>query len=210
MASWIDDFEGNKLNPKWVATRISLGAQNDGVWTREIKDSKLYYRGVSGGTEGSYWGELLSLPVNALGDIIIECSCRQKLTTAWNHSRFGPAGVNFTTAHAGQVSYGPCILTGAGTNNLFGGFIAGVPTNFPGFPSKNFITKGTDDIFLTRLIRKNGYLFIYINGTFVGQGAYAAAITNVNIYSGWFQVANPTGQERWVDWIKVWPSSVVL
>ena len=205
ISAWIDDFESNKLDRRWVATRLSQGGQNNGVWTREVKDSKVYWVGVSVGTENGWWGEKISLPVNATGDIIIEASMRQKGNAAINAT----IGVGFNFA---LLSYYPrygCALfmPGAGANYKEG-FNAGTATTFPGFPSKSSQPASSDIISNVRVIRKNGYVFLYMDGLFVGSYAYAPAITTVDIMAAWY-IAEVSSQ-KWVDWIKVWPSSVVL
>ena len=204
--AWIDDFEGNRLSKKWVATRLSMGGQNDGVWTREVKNSKIYWIPTSSGTETGYFGEWLSLPVNAIGDIIVDMVARGRGTAGVPNGFIG-VGVNQTALT--RVRYGvqmnfPAAVTPAiyATNNA--AFVY-----WPGFPSRFAQYYSTSDaIAKFRVVRKNGYLFLYINNIFAGQYAYAPAITTVDIYSTW-----QTGQlaeEHWVDYIKVTPESVVL
>ena len=205
MASWIDDFEGNKLNPKWVATRLSTGGQNNGVWTREVKDSKIYWNGVNVGTETGFWGETLSLPVNATGDIIVEALIRQK-RTAGTTTVFG-VGVNQSIITAETLNGVEIIWPGIGANWMYGRR-TGATTTWPGMPSKTYQAFGQDDIKRIRIVRKNGVLFLYGDSQFVGQGTYAPTITTVDISANWYQAQ--TGAEKWVDYIKVWPSSVVL
>ena len=204
---WCDDFEGNKLNPKWVSSRFSQGGQNDGVWSRDIKDSKLHWIGTGGGTETIFWGEYLSIPVNAPGDIIIEALVRQKNISA----SFGGLGVGFNQAVlTAETRYG-CSLNIAGgvasvdrkgKNNT-------VDTPFPGFPSRNKVTMATSDLLTKfRIVRKNGYVFIYQNELFVGQYSYAPVITSIDMNAIW--LTNQIGTDKFIDWIKITPSSVVL
>jgi hypothetical protein len=202
--AWIDDFEGNKLSRKWVATRYSQGGQNDGQWLREVKDSKLYWSLVNGNTEGGYWGNVISLPVNAVGDIIIEAMVRRKHTPQFG---FIQIGVNNPSPPVNNnVRYGVA-LAGAGqqvsgTNNY------GL-TAFPGFPAKNnILLNQTDSLSKMRIVRKNGYLFLYDYGIYVGSYAYNVTIQSVDIFVGWF-MNNPVS-DYWVNYVKVWPESVVL
>ena len=202
MASWIDDFEGNKLSSKWVPTRYSQGGQNDGVWRREIKDSKVYWVAVSQGTEGNRWGEILTLPVNAPGDIIIEAPIRCK-----NAANYGQMGIGVNHAlYPSWERYGVTTYN-EGIRYVFGSNV-GTWTSFPGFPSKTYMGTypTTDYSSIFKVKRKNGYIFLYADEKYLGSYAYAPTITTVDIIAWW----NAIGVEHWIDWIKVTPSSVVL
>jgi len=202
---WCDDFEGNKLNPKWVATRYSQGGQNNGVWTRDIKDSKIYWKPTSGGTETGWWGEIISLPVSAPGDIRIKAQIRQK-RSAGSESRLG-IGVNQSAGIS--VKYGlEMDPTGYAVQYFWGRNNFG-QTAWPGFPSKvSNPTPSGDTIIIVTIVRKNGYLFIYGNNKYTGQNAYATSISTVDLVF-LVQQADIT-HEKWIDWIEVTPSSVVL
>ena len=205
MASWIDDFEGNKLNPKWVATRVSTGGQADGVWTREVKDSKVYWKSVNRGTESTYWGENLRLPVNAPGDIIVEAMVRLKSTGAGTLPNLC---MGFNEVGASYIQRGVLVYARTADMQKFG--INGVfGTPFPSFPSKTYQqVPVTDLVDKFTIRRKNGYLFFYHDNLYVGSYAYAPTITTLDIRSLWY--ATEILVEYWIDWIKVTPSSVVL
>ena len=200
---FIDDFEGNKLSRKWVATRYSFGGQNNGVWTREIKDSKIYAIPTSTGTESGFWGERFSLPVNAPGDITIKALIRQKRTSG--AQSYLLVGIDDTTMNTKSCGLG---LLGGATNYKTGFKVVG-QTTFPGFPSKTEQISATDQLAELRIVRKNGYVFYYIDNLYIGQYAYANTIATVDIYFTWDQGALGV-VEKWVDWIRVSPSSVVL
>ena len=203
--AWIDDFEGNKLDSKWISSRHSDGGQNDGVWTRRIKDSKVYWNGVNTGTENNYWGEILSLPVNAPGDISIEALIRMKRTDGV----YGSIGVGFNHANANAIlKYGGVLFINASSPGYVAGENNTTLTPFPGFPSQLFQgSLGADIIMKIRVIRKNNYAFIYMGNLYVGQYAYANTITTVDIVNYWyFPLCN---NERWVDYISVWPRECV-
>ena len=186
-----------------MATRYSQGGQNNGVWTREIKDSKIYWVGTSIGTETGYWGERISLPVNAPGDIFIEAQLRQRIPGAGN-GRFS-IGVNEDSASF-QAKYGCVLAMGAGATAIWGTNNV-IATLLPGFPglAPSFIYPA-DFIAVCKIRRKNGYMFLYINEKYVGQYAYAPTITSVDIMA-YFQ--NTPAVPKWVDWLRVTPSSVV-
>jgi len=201
--AWIDDFvnPSNALSSKWVATRISIGGQNDGVLVRTIKDSKIYWKATSLGTEANYWGEKLSLPVNAPGDIIVEALIRHKTSVVNNNMGIG---VNQGAAIS-WVRYGGSIFD----LSFFIGLNNGGPTIFPGFPAmtgqnRNIADSGS---ILIKTVRRNGYMFIYIDGLYVGSYVYAATITTVDIVVCWLNSLIP---ENWIDYIKVTPREVVL
>jgi len=204
MVSWIDDFEGNKLNPKWVATRISGGGQNNGVWTREVKDSKLYWKPTNSGTESDVWGEKLSLPVNvpAGTDIKVEATWRIKISGVGG---FYP-GVGMDSTN--YVLNGVQTYAGAAGNPYLAGKSTVGATNWPGFPSRNNIPLPSDVIVPMRIVRKNGYVFLYGYGMYIGSYSNNNAISNVNINLN--AITTMLAIEIWLDWIRVTPSSVVL
>lgn len=203
---WIDDFEGNKLSSKWVATRFSVGGEADGVWLREIKDSKLYWVGVNLGTESNWWGEELALPVNAPGDIIIEAMIRFRRTAGLE----GVLGIGFNSigAISGPVFYG--VNLGYEGANEYYATNAGGRTIWPGSPEKDIMTPPTGDNLLhVRIVRRNGYVFLYANNFYMGHYAYALAINDVDIINHLRNTPGDETMQRWVDWIKVYPRSVV-
>jgi len=205
--SFVDDFEGNALNYKWVPSRLSLGGQNDGIWTRQIKNSKLYYNGVSQGTENSYWGEKLSLPINAwTGDMRIEAQMRLKYSGGPGNIAVLGMGVN--EAPGSEIGNGvEVIFPGAGVIFLYGR-LGGLSSNWPARPAQNQLnTTVTDFLASVVIVRKTGYLFLYCNGFYVGQGAIAGAINTIDIKNNWYQ--GQIGFERWVDYVSVWPREVV-
>ena len=174
-----------------------------------MSDSKLHYIGVSRGTETGYFGEILSLPVNATGDIIVEAEVRQRRLAASSYGLFG-VGVNQSATF--QIRYGVHASL-AGTGNYYReGRNNAAYCTWPGFPSKIQQNSGLTDILSRcRVVRKNGYMFLYIDGFYVGQYAYATTITTVDFL---FLIRFDTGtfynNEAWAHWIKVTPSSVVL
>jgi hypothetical protein len=190
-----------------VATRFSGGGEADGVWRREIVNGKLYWVGVNLGTESNWWGEDLALPVNAVGDIIIEAQIRYRHNTGLE----GLLGIGFNHAGFinGPVRYG-MNLGYEGQNEYFGSALAGGRTIWPGTPEKDIMTPPTGDNTLTvRVLRRNGYVFYYANNFYVGHFAYAATITEVNIINHLRNTPGDETEQRWVDWIKVYPRSVV-
>jgi len=199
-------FPDNKLPYGWTATRYSFGGQNDGVWTRDIKNNKIYWHPTSSGTETGYFGEWLSVPVNAIGDINVEATVRGRATGGAPN---GFIGVGINQSAVSRVKYGtqlnfPGAISVAmyGTNNI-------VFTPWPGRPGQSTVSGlGADYISNMRVVRKNGYLFLYSNSFYLGQYAYAPAITRVDIYSTW-----QTGQlleDHWLQDLAITPSSVVL
>ena len=211
MASWIDDFEGNKLNPKWgTPTRFSGGGQLDGVYTYEVKDSKFFWQATSHGTENGYWGIWWALPVNAIGDIIVEARLRVRgIIGGGNSGGFG-ISINHNGANVG-CRYGTGLFSATGA--YFSGSNNYANTAWPGRPSKNQLGPlSTDEISDIRIVRKNNYMFLYNKGIFMGQYAYATAITNVGMQFYACGVAPQSVLDKifTIDWIKVWPSSVVL
>ena len=201
--TWYDDFLGNKRNYKWVSKRYSQGGQNTGVWLTYVKDSKLYWTGVDKVTEGSWWGETISLPVNAPGDIIIEASMRIKYGGNYCAMALGINDPGTLMTNYGIASYSEGLLKTGALNATAG-------TPFPGFPSMTQrFDNYTDFILNYRIVRKNGYAFLYANGTFIGQYAYANLITTVDICFKRHAAGNTTG-ETWCDWISVYPREVVL
>jgi len=200
-------FPGNQLPKGWLATRFSQGGQNDGVWTRDIKDNKIYWTATSVGTETLYWGEYLSIPVNATGDIIIEATVRQKRTGGADSLL--AIGFNYAPAIAGANRYGTELSFWGWSNNGKCGRNNGVRTPFPGRPATNFVVPlGVDIVSMMRVVRKNGNVFLYIDGTFVGQYAYAPTITTVDIIAQWY--VNHFPVEKWLQDLSIYPSSVVL
>jgi hypothetical protein len=191
-----------------VATRLSDGGQNDGVWTREVRDSKLYWRGTNAGTEAGYWGEKLSLPVNAPVDIIIEAAVRQRVTGGGAQRRLG-IGFNHLLA-ATIIRYG-VTFSNIGSEYIIGSN-AGAATPFPSRPVQNALGPfGLDTLSTFKIVKRNGYVFLYAkygSNYYLGQYAYAPAITSVDII--FTNAAGIIDAEKWVDWIKVWPASVVL
>ena len=206
MASWTDAWQGNARNPKWVSNRLSAGGQNTGVWYSDVKNGKLYWKGQTINTESSWWGENMSLPVNAPGDLIIEAELRLERVTGVNRRM----GVGFNQAGgATAVRYGT-MLSWEGEMR-YCGMNALNRTPLPGMPVKSYITPGTSDqIIGLRVVRKNGYVFTYGNNTFLGQYAYAPTITTVDIINLLFVGAQDIDIEGWCHLIRVWPSSVVL
>jgi hypothetical protein len=207
--TWIDDFEGNKLSSKWVEARYSQGGQNDGVWVREVKNSKLYWRnatGGGGGTETGWWGENIQLLLNAPSDIKIEAQVRCKSGGA----NYDLVGISFNSVGApAGPAYG---MTGF-FEGVFKtqGYNIGAVTPWPGFPAMfNTAWASADNLINWRLVRKNGYSFYYVNNTFVGQGVYNSLITSVNIYFRRFTNSGGLVNENWVEYISVTPREVVL
>lgn len=202
MAAWTYDFEGNQLDRRFIRTRLSAGGQNNGVWSSDISSSKLYWKGTAQGTESDYWGEKISLPVNAPGDIEVDASIRIKKGAG----TAGLFGIGFNQ-NATLIRYGCELNVGAlgiylvGRNNT-------AQTALPGMPSKTSIGPLTTDVVSSlRVVRKNNYIFLYMDGRLIGQYAYATAITSVDLtalcYIAQF------GHEYFCEWIRVSPSSVV-
>jgi hypothetical protein len=204
--SWIDAFQGNKRNDKWQSNRISDGGQNTGVWYSQVKNDKLYWKGQTINTESSWWGENISLAVNAPGDIIIEAEVRLKRVTGLN----ARTGIGFNQgATTSGLRYGTAIHWEALMYLL--GVNVGGATPWPGRPSQSYLTPGTSDqIALMRVIRKNGYAFLYTNGYYVGSYVFAPTITTVNIVNVLHNGAQDIDIERWIHWVRVWPREVVL
>jgi hypothetical protein len=209
VCAWhIDDFEWNKLNPKWVSTRLSQVGELNGTWVREIKDSKIYWNGVNGGTETGHWGEKLTLPVDAPGDIKVEARIRHNNIQAGLYNMVG-VGVNHLLSANGSMRYGVCMSrANIGPVNLKAGFNNSAGTPFPGFPSKLSQLGPADVITDMKIVRKNGYMFLYFDNLYVGQYAYATTITSVDLVALFFQAV--LNSPKYVDWVKVTPSSVVL
>ena len=171
-----------------------------------MKDSKVSWTGVSGGTEGDWWGEKISLPVNAVGDIILESLIRQK----W----YGPGGRNgnLTIGFGGNlgesIRYGGGLSLANVSNNYKYAINSGSSVALPSFPSKNSVGPiGTDVLTRIRISRINGYISVYIDNTFLGKFAYAPAITTVDIVAT-FKLSYVECYKS-VDWIRVTPSAVV-
>ena len=207
MSFWVDDFEGNKLNPKWVPTRMSGGGQNDGVYAHEVKDSKIRFTASNRGTESGYWGELIALPVNATGDAIIEACLRHK-----SNNSTGPEGIGIGFNQLGftfNVNRGIFFYNG-GLQLTANGRNAGGAINLPAHPNMAGYTYSYtgDAILNARVVRKNGYLFFYGNNVFLGSYAYNNALTDVSITAHRYTTA--FSSELYCDWIKVWPKEVVL
>jgi hypothetical protein len=206
MAYWRESFNGNRMSPKWRATRYSTGGELDGVWTREVRDHKLYWHPLSSGTESMYFGEWLSLPVNSPGDIIVDAVIRGK---GYGGAPNGFIGVGFNQVAASRVLYGaqlnfPASVFAAfyGTNNL-------AIWPWPGFPSKIYMMTAESDLICSlRVVRQGGYMTIYINGYCVAQYAYAPTITTVEIYSTWQHLQ--IQEDHWLHNLTVWPREAVL
>lgn len=208
MASKRYTFPDNKLPYGWTATRVSLGGQNDGSWRRDIKDGKIYYVGLNAGTESNYWGEWLSIPVNAVGNIIVDATIRQKR----NANTLGGIGVGINQLAAASGIRNGCELNFLGAaRNYIRGMIAGVNTAWPGRPAQTIQALGDDELINLRVVRIAGassYVFLYIDNKYVGQGALAGTITSVDVLTTW-----GTGQlasEKWLQLLSITPSSVVL
>jgi hypothetical protein len=160
---------------------------------------------VSAGTESGYWGELLTLPVDAPGDIRIDAQIRQK----WNAGGMARLGVGVNNAPlAGGAIRNGAQLTTIGGPTYKEGLVALANRTFPGFPAMTGQNTGLADLISNIVVmRKNNYIFIYLDGLYVGQAAFAASITTVDIISSWntgvFNV------EKWIDYISVWPRECV-
>jgi hypothetical protein len=99
-------------------------------------------------------------------------------------------------------------LAGAGSNYISGenGFTA---TPIPSMPSKTTQGPlGVDIISKFRIVRKNGYIFLYSDNLYVGTFAYTLTINNVAICAIW--LTNTFLDEKTCEYVKIWPSSVVL
>ena len=82
-------------------------------------------------------------------------------------------------------------------------------TTFPGFPGMNIQDLVAPDYTtIIRVIRKTGYMFLYMDQVYVGQFAYANAITNVDIIAAWR--TNEFTVEKWVEYFKVWPKEALV
>ena len=192
------------MDRRWATTRYSAGGQNDAVLTRIIADSKVYWKVASAGTESGYFGQVISLPVNATGDIIIEASIRHKNNT----DGYGGISVGVNQTPSNGIKYGTVLAAVLGTISIAGlNNLVVIP--FVAHPNMTRLDlPGGDVVSTIRLVRKNGYLFIYNYGYYIGSYAYAATITTVDIFNRWWNAA--IAAERWIDWIKVWPKEVVL
>jgi len=210
MSYWRESFKGNRMSPKWRATRWSLGGQLTGVWVQEVRDGKLYWKATSHGTESDYWGQWLSIPVNAVGDIIVEAQTRLKGPTAGGSPGLVSVGINHSVA-ASVIRYGAATVHA--TNNYFRGVIDYSNTPWPGLPSINQTRAlGTDEITNIRIVRKNGYLHIYNKGIFMGSYAYATAISTVDLVFTIYGSGAPANldKEMWVHQLSVSPREAVL
>ena len=207
MSDYINDFNRAEDLKRFVVTRISTGLQNDGVFTRTVKNSKIIWAAVNAGTETGYFGEKLELPVNAPGDITVEAVCRLKRTAGVSGAYLG-IGVNQSGSGIQRPRYGVVAgVDGSGTQEWYGSNNAAL-TTFPGFPSMLAVqSQPSDSILSFKVVRKNGYIFLYINGFYVGQYAYATTITDVAIVNTWF--FNSFGSQRTVDYLRIWPKEVV-
>jgi len=209
MTAWIDDFEGNKLSKKWVATRISDGGQNDGVYAHEVKNSKVRFTATSQGTEASYWGEFLKLPinVNAVGNIIVDARIRHK-----SNGSAGPEGIGIGFNQQGftfNVNKGIFV-----SNNLLElrmtGRDTGAAQPFPARPAQQtmWLSAIGDAILDVHIVRKNGRMFVYGNNVYLCSYAYAVALTDVSIVAD--RYTDRFSSEFYCDFIRVTPESVVL
>jgi hypothetical protein len=158
----------------------------------------------SPGTESGYFGQWISLPVNAIGDIIIEALVRYKRNT----DGFATISVGVNQTPGNYIKYGSNLgAPGIGVVSLTAGNNFGAVI-FPALPSKTRIDLPISDVVsVIRIVRKNGYVSIYNYGYYLGQFAYAAPITTVDIINNWHIIGITA--KRWIDYIKVWPESVV-
>ena len=207
MSYFIEDFEGTQLKG-WTPSRISTGGMNDGSWTFEVKDSKIYGKGLNGGTESGYWGQLLSRPANIVGDFVLEYQMRQRVNAAITATRMGVGVVN----PSGGSGFRNIELFAAGaTNQVCARNFGSNPIAWPGFPSKSQLVFTTvDNILNARVIRKNGTMFYYANGMYMGQETgFTTTLTGLYVYLSWWQ-ALTFNVEKWIDWIKFWPKEAIL
>jgi hypothetical protein len=204
MAYWIDAFQGNKLNPKWTHNQYSGGGQKNGTYSFDIKNSKAFWVGTNGGTESAYWGDIMLLPVNATGDIKIEALLRQKVVNGlYGYLSLGINQPIDLTKYGVRFN-----LAGAGSNYR-GGVNDFSSTSLPSMPSMTSQGPlGVDYISKFKIVRKNGYIFLYSDNLYVGTFAYAPTITNVAICAIW--LTNTFLDEKSCEYVKIWPSSVVL
>ena len=203
---FIDSFQGNKLNSKWIVDRISSGGQNNGVYVIQVKDGKLYLAATSGGTESDWWGARLRLPLNVAAgqDVIVEGEMRQKATVAIQSLM----GVGFNQPLQVATDNGLEANYSGGVLNYTFGRRASTKTLWPGFPGTNQVNLPIDNIFPFRLVRQNSYLKIYIAGFYVYGGSFAGAITSLDLTAGWYQAVT-FNSEKWYNWISVSPREVV-
>jgi hypothetical protein len=173
-----------------------------------VKNSKVSWVATGVGTEAGGWGEKISLPVNAPGDIIIEANLRLKRTSAFaiigigvNH---GAATTLPIPRYGCQIYDGPPNMALYGINN--GAYTVPIPAR----PSQtNISVQNIADMVATaRVIRKNNYLFMYLYGFYLGSYAFASTITTVDIVTSWWQPN--VGEPSWCDYISVWPREYVL
>lgn len=202
---WRDDFNGNKLDSKWVPITFSVGGQFTGTFTRDIRDSKIGWLGAAGNTESDYWGDKISLPVNATGDIIITANMRERSAV-----QFGGIGIgvnNPSPPPQRPPRYGMSL---AGNLSQISGWNNYAITPWPAMPSKTYLNFNvTDYITEFKIVRKNGYIFLYIGDKYVGSFAYATTISTVDITASWYQAGHVNSQ-KWVDYVEIWPREVVL
>jgi len=207
-AFWCDDFDKDgKLNHKWTSTRLSGGGQNDGVWNLEVKDSKLYMVGVSGGTESGFWGHKLSLPVNATGDIVIEGRMRHHNFSGGAIQGIFGVGINHNLASS-SVRCGVEMNFSGTTSNYTFGRNSHVKTPWPGMPSTVQVPLPGDTLADFRIVRNADYVSLYIYGIFVGKYSFSSAITTVDIVSCWRITDIDTA--KYLDYIKIYPEECVL
>jgi hypothetical protein len=206
MSYWRESFKGNRMSSKWRATRFSQGGQLDGVWTREVRDGKLYFKPVNVGTEASQWGERLYLPLNAPsgGDFIIEADWRIKVSAGCTF--YPGVGVN---SSGGAVMNGVRTYAGFAANSYLGGASnITFPLPWPGFPSQQVQPLPSDTNVRMRIVRKNGIVHLYGDNKYVGSYAYSNAITSLDLWL--ITNTNSYSIEIWVRQVSVWPKEAVL
>lgn len=215
MASWIDDFEGNKLNPKWVVTRYSVGGQNNGVWTLEVKDSKLQFIPSDLGTESSWWGPLITLPVSiAAGqNFSVEYAGRWKELTPNNDMSQCYINLNDGVVLRGYAGYND---NWGATPGVFTASVTGMGNvTYPGTPLGLIGTSYLpgDGVYTIRCTRRNNYVKTvveYGGGHLLGNFLYAGTLTSLQFQMAIFTTHFTAGDLLTVDYIKVSPPSVVL
>jgi hypothetical protein len=184
-----------------------VGGQSDGTWTRTIKDSKIYWVDTNGGTEGDNWGEVLTLPMNVTGDIIIDANIRSKTYSPGPTYGGIGVGVNWT---AGLGPRNGCSLWHWAGSIRKWAFIAGATPNLPGFPGRGsyVATADLDLVSNIRIVRTNGYIRLFMDNMYYAQAAFAATITGVSILFSSYK-AFSVDTKRWIDYIQITPREVV-
>jgi len=210
---WIDDFLGNDLKPHWSIYRYSSGGENDGVWTLDAKNSKLYFKPANVGTESAYWGPWLDLKINSANDIIIELLGRMKSSGVGATGRNGSLclGVNRSLyAVSNTCRYGLNADRGGGTVNYFVGKANGIVQPQPGFPASTWYTMNlTDQVFRLKMVRTGGQMVMYVDDHLQASYPYTTLIDEITVK---LVVYTTLGMdtEMWIDAIKVWPDECVL